>query len=384
MDPALDLAPDLAPDLAGDTSSPALLPDPAGRRVAIVSGSYGAGHDAVAAEMARRLSRAGALVTTYDVARLLPLGLGRVLKRVYYAQIRRAPATWGTTLAHVEPGQPLHRLAVGALGAGSDRVVAAVAGSDLVIATHPFASQALGVARRRGTLSVPALTYLTDASVHPLWVHPSVDLHLAMHDVAAEQARRWGGRTVTIQPIVRAGRPDGLDPLAAYELMGARALVTGGSLGIGELEEAARDVLATGVMTPVVACGSNTSLRRRLELVPGVLALGWRDDLPDVIASCDCVVQNAGGFTSLEALAVGTPVVTYRPIPGHGVTNAAGLEQANLAVWPRDPAALGDALRQVLVGGRHDRLPHDAPTLVGLLTGTRTFDRGGSLWDEVA
>src|SRR5690242_1840584 len=126
---------------------PPLLPDPAGRRVAIVSGSYGAGHDAAAAEIARHLTEAGAVVTTYDVAELLPLRLGRVLKRAYYAQLRRAPATWGTTLTYVEPGRPLHRLAVGVLGLGDDPVVAAVAGHDLVVATHPFAAQALGAAR---------------------------------------------------------------------------------------------------------------------------------------------------------------------------------------------------------------------------------------------
>src|SRR5689334_20298894 len=92
-----------------------LSPDPVGKRVAIVSGSYGAGHDAVASEISRRLTEAGALVTAYDVAELLPVGMGRLLKRAYYAQIRRAPATWGTTLSCVEPGRSLHHLAVSLL-----------------------------------------------------------------------------------------------------------------------------------------------------------------------------------------------------------------------------------------------------------------------------
>jgi UDP-N-acetylglucosamine:LPS N-acetylglucosamine transferase len=351
-------------------AGPTLLPDPSGARVAIVSGSYGAGHDAAAREIEACLTRAGAQVTTYDVAELLPLCLGRLLKRAYYAQLRRAPATWTATLSYVEPGRPLHRAAVGVFGLADQRVVGAVAGSDLVIATHPFAAQALGAARRRGLLSVPVVTYLTDASVHPLWVHPHVDLHLAIHDLAAAQARGWGGHTTTVQPVVRLGCRPEVDPLAAYEICGPRALVTGGSLGIGELEQAARDIAATGVMTPVVACGSNEDLRSRLALVPGVVALAWRDDLPEVIATSDCVVQNAGGFTSLESLASGTPVVTYRPIPGHGITNAANLEQAGLAPWPRTAADLGATLLRVLGAGRFDRIPHDAPTVLEALSGT--------------
>ena len=351
---------------------PPLLPEPAGSRVAIVSGSYGAGHDAAAAQIALRLEAAGCEVTTYDVARLLPVGLGRLLKRAYYAQLRRCPSTWGTTLTFVEQGRPLHRIALRALGVGATRVAEATAGRDLVIATHPFAGLALGTARARGLLAAPVATYLTDASVHALWVHPAVDLHLAIHEVAATQARRWGGRTVTVEPVApeppsSAGETP--DPLAAYGICGPRALLTGGSLGIGELEQAAADVLATGVMTPVVACGHNEALRVRLTSRPGVVALGWRDDLSAVIAASDCVVQNAGGFTSLEALAAGTPVVTYRPIPGHGVTNALGLEEAGLAPWARDPEGLGCALTAVLTADRRDRIPHDAPTLLEVLTG---------------
>ena len=356
--------------------TPALLPQPEGRRVAIVSGSYGAGHDAAATEIARHLEGVGCEISTYDVARLLPVGVGQLLKRAYYAQLRRCPTTWETTLSFAEQGRLLHRCALRAMAAGAPRLARATAGHDLVIATHPFAGLALGVARVEGLLRVPVATYLTDLSVHALWVHPGVDLHLAIHEVAATQARARGGRTVTVQPVVRSvATVVGDDPLAAYEIEQPVALVTGGSLGIGALERAAADVLATGAMTPVVACGHNDGLRRRLELQPGVVALGWRDDLPAVIAASDCVVQNAGGFTSLEALGAGTPVVTYLPIPGHGVTNALALEEAGLAPWPRDVEALGRVLSGMLTVDRHDRLPHDAPTLVDVLTGAAVRPR---------
>jgi len=350
---------------------PAPLLEPSASRVAIVSGSYGAGHNAAAAEIARELTAAGAEVTTYDVVELLPLGLGSLLRWAYYTQLRRAPSTWGITLGQLETGRPMHRLLVSAFGSGAARASRVVAGCDLVIATHPFAAQMLGAARDTGLVRVPVVTYLTDASVHSLWVHPAVDVHLAIHEEPAQQARARGARCVAVEPVVRVANPAVADPLAAFGVCGARALVTGGSLGIGELEQTAHDVLRTGVMVPVVACGSNQALAHRLSSVPGVVALGWRDDLPDVIAASDCVVQNAGGFTCLEALAAGTPVVTYRPIPGHGVTNAESLERAGLASWPRSPAALRAALVDVLAAGREDRIPHDAPTLLEALTGRR-------------
>ncbi len=61
--------------------------------------------------------------------------------------------------------------------------------------------------------------------------------------------------------------------------------------------------------------------------------------------ACDIVVQSGGGMTSLEALATGTPVITYRCLPGHGRTSAEALDLAGWAPWVRDRAALADALK---------------------------------------
>jgi processive 1,2-diacylglycerol beta-glucosyltransferase len=352
-----------------------------GGRVSIVTGSYGAGHDAAARELSCHLAGAGCAVSVHDIADLLPFRLGPILRSTYYTQLRVRPGSWGTTLRRLEPGRFLHHAAKAGLLMGAGPVARAVAGADLVLTTHPFGAQALGHARRRGWLEAPTVTYLTDASVHGLWVHPAVHLHLAIHDVAASQARAYGGRAVTVRPLVptpaspvadpvcraaaRVARPD---PLAGLEIIGPRALVVGGSLGIGELEVTASDIVATGLMTPVVVCGSNAALRERLDEVPGVYALGWRDDLAELLATSDCVVQNAGGFTSLEALASGTPVITYRPIPGHGTSNADNLDRAGMVPWARTPDALRILLQASAGQPRVDRLPVDAPTVLDVLT----------------
>jgi hypothetical protein len=60
------------------------------------------------------------------------------------------------------------------------------------------------------------------------------------------------------------------------------------------------------------------------------------------------VVQNAGGLSSLEALSAGIPVVTYRCLPGHGRTNATGLDQAGWVPWIRSRDDLARGLRTAL------------------------------------
>jgi processive 1,2-diacylglycerol beta-glucosyltransferase len=120
-------------------------------------------------------------------------------------------------------------------------------------------------------------------------------------------------------------------------------------------------------MTPVVVCGSNERLRLRLEAVPGIIALGWRDDMDELIEAASCVIQNAGGMTSLESLAAGTPTLTYRAIAGHGTTNAAALASAGLIPWPADPSELETWLLRVLTSPTSFSLPQGAPSVLAML-----------------
>ena len=129
----------------------------------------------------------------------------------------------------------------------------------------------------------------------------------------------------------------------------------------GELEASARDLLATGLVTPWSPAAPTPRLRLRLEDVPGVVALGWRDDITALVRAAACVVQNAGRMTSLESLAAGTPTLTYRPIPGHGTTNAEVLHVAGLVPRLGDAGQLVGAVRRVLASPESSALPQGAP-----------------------
>lgn len=354
---------------------PFLDPSRGPAEVHVVSGSFGAGHDAAAREIAIRLTEQGHLVHLWDIVDLFPARIGRLLRSAYLKQLDVSPRSWGLLLRHLQPGSPLHRVATRALGMTARRLLSATAGADLIVSTHPFASQALGRMRAARRLTTPVVTYLTDLSVHALWVHRSVDLHLALHEVAAGQAREWGGRATVIEPLVPYAVPGGLADHADYRIAWGLepdsriALVVGGSLGIGDLAATAADVAASGLAVPVVVCGHNEALRARLSHLDGVVALGWRSDLGALMRAADCVLQNAGGFTSLEALATGVPVLTYRCIPGHGLTNAAALEEAGLVPWARDAVALSALLARAFAGAWPRPLAaQQAQTLVGALT----------------
>jgi UDP-N-acetylglucosamine:LPS N-acetylglucosamine transferase len=322
-------------------------------RIVVVSASIGAGHDGAARELARRLVAAGLRVDMYDFLDLLPGSLGMALRRMYRAELEVAPRTWEWVLNTLQH-HPRIAGTAGRMTRVARRATRRHLAGDLaaVVSTYPLASQLLGRLRLRGEVAAPVVTYLTDMSVHRLWVAPGVDLHLALHAVAAEQARAVGADRVrvTAPALAPAFAWDRAGAHPARRLMarrrfglpehGALALVVAGSWGVGDIAATAADLAATGLVTPVVACGRNEGLRTTIIAHRLGIPLGWVDDMPALLDACDLVIQNAGGLTSLEALAAGLPVLTYRSLDGHGWTNAAALEAAGWIPWVRQPAEL--------------------------------------------
>jgi UDP-N-acetylglucosamine:LPS N-acetylglucosamine transferase len=332
-----------------------------GSRIAIVSAGVGAGHDGAAAELQRRLTASGWLVDRHDFLDLLPARAGDLLRGTYRRMLTVAPAGYQRLYASTERGGHPGPLVSALLrGAEQGMLRALASGTRAVVSTYPGASQLLGRMRLNGRLDVPALTYLTDFSVHPLWIAPGIDRHLAAHPVPAAQARALGAAAVSVTGPVVDPR---FVPAAACERLAARvrfglppdepvALLVAGSWGVGAVEKAAAEIRASGVATPVVVCGRNDALAERLRRAGVGHVHGWVTDMPGLMQAADVLVQNAGGLTSLEAFAGGLPVATYRCIPGHGRTNAAALEQAGLAAWVRRPEELGPVLEDLVSGPR--------------------------------
>jgi UDP-N-acetylglucosamine:LPS N-acetylglucosamine transferase len=127
---------------------------------------------------------------------------------------------------------------------------------------------------------------------------------------------------------------------------------------VGRIEETTRVLSDSGRYLPVVLCGQNQRLRRRLNRTGGCVALGWREDVPELMAASYAVVDSASGLTCEEAAAAGVPVICYRPIPGHGLAGARAMARAGVGVHARDAvellAAL-DRLRSPLERGRRVR-----------------------------
>jgi len=331
------------------------------RRFMVLSAGMGAGHDAVAGELARRLSADGHEVLVRDVLALLPAGAGRALRSSYRFSVRHVPVLYaGVHALFLAPGgagddsadgwpgrsrlldvSPPAALAEGRLGA-----LVRAWRPDAVVSTFHLAAQITGRMRGRGTLRVPSAVFVTDFAVHRGWLHPDNDLYLCVTQSCADAVRTaTGARTAVCGPVVppEFGRASDHGRDGPPERR-PTVLICTGAWGVGSGLIRTAQALAGHGCLPVVLCGRDERLRRRAGAVPGAVALGWVDDLPRRMASARLLVDNAAGQTAVQALAAGLPVMGYRPLPGHGATGVCAMAAEGLTA---SAGGLGELLWRV-------------------------------------
>lgn len=327
------------------------------RRLLVVTASMGAGHTNAAAELARRLRERGHAVRTVDVLTVGGDGQGERLRRLYDRILRSAPWLYDTAMRvwarWPEPLELLTRAGAGPYEEGLAREVRRFR-PDAVVSVFNLSSQCLGRLKAAGRIDVPVATYVTDPGAHPYWVHPAVDLHMVVTPGTAPVLVGYGARNVLVTgPLVRPAFGAARDGAAERRRFGLPAggstvaLVAAGSEAVGQVERTVRALAALPGVLPVVLCGTDDALRRRLAAEGCGRPLGWVDDVPGLMAAADVLIDNAGGLTCLEALVSGLPVVVYRPLPGHGRFNAASLAASGLARWARSDAELATELHRL-------------------------------------
>ena len=297
--------------------------------VVLLTASVGGGHDGPAQEIARQLREADHLAMVRDLIRIGPGG--RLLRSLFHAVLTMAPGSWGALFRRFDATgrlPPPIRILVDWTGRRLARRLRDENVSQIVC-TFPLAAGVAAVARARLGRPIRIVVYVTDPAVHRLWIHPAVDLYLTTWALGPQEIAPYTNAPVAVvAPAVRPEfrtepRTSNAATRLVHGLPKARlALVTSGSWGVGDVLGSVRDLLADTDFVPVVACGANGRLRRRVGRIPGAVALGWTDDMAGLMRACSVAVLNSGGLTLAEAAGVGLPVIHHRPLPGQGVSNA--------------------------------------------------------------
>lgn len=197
---------------------------------------------------------------------------------------------------------------------------------DLVLSLSPAAASAVSAVAPRYP-GLRHVVFCTEASPHRLWIQPNVDLYLVRSAAGEPAVHRFmpGAKVQVMPPAVRHEfyRP----PVQRTARIGLGVpenrkcvLLAAGSRGRGPLTEIASALAGAGLYVLAVA-GYNIGLERKLVALgqrrPGVLAFGFTDRMPELMAAADLVITTPGGLC-MEARTVGRPLLLLDLVQGHG------------------------------------------------------------------
>jgi diacylglycerol O-acyltransferase / wax synthase len=345
-------------------STPEPLQAASPRKVLILSGEMGEGHNAAAAAITEAIADVwpDCQVERFDTLELWGRGFSHFMSRGYEIQIRRLPLTYEVfydALCASRGFAALSKLAIGSFFGRRLKTFLTTHDADLVISVYPFGSAALHWLRTRHSYKVPSVTYVPAFHVHPVWAYAGIDQHYVMYESAPDHAQTAG-----FERTMRVGAPPVRDGFGTVSKMEARErlgldqdkfilLTTGGAWGLGGIDEAVQALSSSDIerLQVIAVCGRSTKLLHHLQSMgiphERLLPYGYVSNMHEIMAAADVVVTNGAGVTVLEALRTPRPCIAFKPLAGHGKASTDEMMTRDLALVAHDVAELVTVTREL-------------------------------------
>ncbi|WP_054949351.1 MGDG synthase family glycosyltransferase [Numidum massiliense] len=306
--------------------------------ILISTANYGEGHK----QAARALQQAfGQYKDTFDVdvldfANMVHPVFSSVTQYCYEQSVKKAPKLYGLLYKQTERFTPTSRFhrRVSMLGVEKMKAYLRDKQPDAIVNTFPFPAGSASLLKEHGLLDVPTTTVITDHALHPQWIHKRTDFYF----VGSERVKRglinYGipAENVQITGIpIRQGFHETYDRQALkqkYDLdERPTVLVMGGWHGVFNAALCEWLVKASDRVQVIFVCGRDQKLQHKLwplqvNYADRVRVFGFVNNIPELMAVSDFIMTKAGGLTTSEALAMGLPMLLFRPIPGQEEENA--------------------------------------------------------------
>jgi UDP-N-acetylglucosamine:LPS N-acetylglucosamine transferase len=336
-------------------------------RVLILTADIGAGHDLPADLLAAALRERGAEATVADAVTTGGSGIEAMAQGGLETVLHNAPWLFDLEYWLIARRPRSRRVAqwlVTTLGGRGLLALIARERPDVIVSTYPGSTEGLGRLRQAGRLAIPCAAAVTDLAALRWWAHPGIDLHLIIHEQSRAEVAAIAGPGADIRHVRGLVRPEYEHPPAREAARAALGLpagdpvvaISGGGWGMGDLEAAARAVLAFPGAVAVCLCGTNDRVRERLARAhagdPRVRVEGFTDRMCDWLAAADALVHSTAGLTVLEAELCGTWAISFGWGVAHIRVNNRAYAHYGLATVARTAAELPGALRQALAAPR--------------------------------
>ncbi|HSI66420.1 MAG TPA: galactosyldiacylglycerol synthase [Planococcus sp. (in: firmicutes)] len=252
--------------------------------------------------------------------------------KAYLQWIRHFPESYSWTyrkFAYRSKGERPHK-AYETLFMRKVHEILAIEKPDLIICTHGFPSYFINRLKEKGSCDVPALNIYTDFFINDIWGCSHIDYHF----VPSRAVKNKLSSKYSIDPshIFISGIPISRQFESEREADKGlatppyRILLSGGSIGLGNMAEmldSGQDALNCRVK---VLCGANEDLYDDVMKLPGTFAEAYpyiysKKEMNSLYEWADAIITKPGGVTVSEALRKQIPIFLSGALPGQEQIN---------------------------------------------------------------
>ena len=319
-------------------------------KILLLTAATGGGHLRASNAVERYIrDNTGHDVKSVDTLKAVGRFLDKTVCDSYLFMAKKVPALFGRLYKQTNKQNLFSDLVPKLSGMFSNLLLPAIEAyhPDVIITTHPFATEMVSDLKEDGSVTAPLICILTDYGVHRAWIADYVDAYVVASDDMVPELMTFGVPKEKIYPFgipvhdVFFDREDrsmilrdlNFDP----EL--PTLLFMAGSFGVSNIIKLYRDLTETNVkMQIIVITGRN---RKLYEAFEKELASGARlptrliyftDELEKYMHASDLLVTKPGGLTVSEALACNLPLAVFDAIPGQEEDNANFLKTHDMGV----------------------------------------------------
>ncbi len=288
-------------------------------------------------------------VSTVDALKAVGKFLDKTVCDSYLFMAKKTPALFGRLYKQTNKQNHFSNLVPKLSGLFSRLLLKTIEEQrpDVIITTHPFATEMVSDLKEDGLLHAPLICVITDYGVHRAYVADKVDAYVVASEDMIPELQAFGVAPEKVHPFgipvhdvffdsgdrEQTLRELNLDPDLPTVLFMA------GSFGVSNIIKLYRQLESSDTrMQIIIITGRNKKLYEAFEKE---LAIGTRipsrlifftDEVEKYMQASDLLVTKPGGLTVSEALACGLPMAVFDAIPGQEEDNAQFLATHDMCV----------------------------------------------------
>ena len=237
---------------------------------------------------------------------------------------------------------------------------------DVVISTHPFATEMVSHLKNAGVVSAPLICLMTDYGPHRAWIADRVDAYVVANPGMVPEMELMGVPKEKIYPFgipvdhvffTKGDKPSllakfGLDPGVPT------VLIMAGSFGVANILKIYKSIVKLETKFQIVVItGRNRKLYSAFEeAIPEspkkTKLVLFTNEVENYMHAADLLITKPGGLTVSEALACSIPLAVFDAIPGQEEDNADFLLTHQMAVRLDRSRDYGETIRSLLEDSR--------------------------------